>query len=60
MSQSHLTKFGFVFGPVEVTRICSAHGDAYVRVTTARQEIDIRVTPTGIIRLGRIIQRVKK
>lgn len=47
-----VTKHGFRFGPAEVTRIHSDdNGAVWIEVKSDRDEMKIRVTPTGIIRV---------
>lgn len=49
---SHLTEFGFQFGPALVERCCSLPGErVMVTVKTPRAELDIYVTRTGLIRV---------
>ncbi len=44
------TRFGFIYGPAHVERICDdkKHG-VYIAVITKREQMDIRVTPGGRI-----------
>ena len=49
---------GFIFGPATVSRIGDFGKWGYVlQVSTARQRVDIRVTPSGIIRVEQVITR---
>lgn len=45
------TEFGFVWGPVEVKRVTTHHGDAVIAVETNREIVYLRITPTGLIRV---------
>jgi len=52
------TQYGFIFGPATVTRVCDFGKFGCVfQVSTARQRVDIRVTPSGIIRVEQVITR---
>lgn len=44
------TRFGFDWGSAQVVRICDHHGQIILVVRTPRQELEIRVTPSGLIR----------
>jgi hypothetical protein len=47
----HFTDYGFVWGPAEVTRIHSTEsGYVVLEVMTNRANLQITVTPTGLIR----------
>jgi hypothetical protein len=47
-----LTKYGFRFGPAELTRLHSdQNGMVWIEVKTERQSMIIRVTKTGLIRI---------
>lgn len=50
---NRLTQFGFVFGPLEVTRLFDDKGSATIEVVTAKERLTIRVTPSGLIRSGK-------
>jgi hypothetical protein len=49
-----ITKFGFHYGPAKVTRSWSHKGHVGLEVHTGKQTLDIRITPTGLIRVGEI------
>ena len=52
------TQYGFIFGPAIVTRIAdSEKWGCVLEVSGARQRVEIRVTPSGQIRVGPIITR---
>ena len=55
-----ITQYGFTFGPCEVTRIASSdkHG-AWIEVRGERERIEIRVTKSGLLRVGPTIKRLK-
>lgn len=46
------TRFGFSWGPVKVERFTEHRGSVYLTLSTARQLVDVRVTPSGLIRIG--------
>lgn len=54
MNSSHKTtvnQFGFVFGPADITRTYSDDRlGVFLRVKTAKQELEIRVTNSGVIK----------
>lgn len=54
MNSSHKTtvnQFGFVFGPADITRTYSDDRlGVFLCVKTAKQELEIRVTNSGIIK----------
>jgi len=54
------TDYGFQFGPVEVTRIHSDDDNGWVvlDVKSAKQNIQIRVTKTGKIRMHTFGQEI--
>lgn len=55
------TQYGFRFHPLEVTRIASSDKwGCAIDVETPLQRIEIRATPTGILRVGPIIKKAKK
>ena len=50
-----LTQYGFRFGPMVVSRLVSDEGwGVLISIVTPRQAVDIRATPTGLIRIGDI------
>jgi len=58
VSKIENTQYGFIFGPATVTRICdSEKWGCVLEVSGARQRVEIRVTPSGQIRVGPIITR---
>jgi hypothetical protein len=47
-----VTKYGFKFGPAEVTRIHSDdNGAVWIEVKGARGAVQVRVTPSGLVRV---------
>jgi len=46
------TKYGFRWGPAEVVRASTHKGDVVLFVQGARQAVSIRVTPTGLVKVG--------
>ena len=53
----YTTQYGFVFGPATVTRICDGEMGSYIEVAGNRQRVEIRVTPSGLLRIGKVITR---
>jgi len=46
------TQYGFSWGPAEVTRICSdPKWGVIFQIKTAKESLEIRVTPKGFIRV---------
>jgi hypothetical protein len=53
-----ITPYGFKWGPVEVQRWCSDDkGGVVIGLITKRESVEIRVTPTGLIRVGAPVKR---
>jgi len=52
---TEITQYGFKMGPVEVQRICfdPKHG-AWIRVMGKVEDLEIRVTAGGRIRVGEV------
>jgi hypothetical protein len=46
------TNYGFIWGPVEVERSASTPNIWVLTLRTDRQMLEVRVTPTGLIRVG--------
>lgn len=61
MSTTSITQCGFTMGPATVTRI---HQDdklgAFLEVSGQRQRIEIRVTPSGLLRVSKVIKKARK
>jgi len=48
--ETYDTRFGFVYGPADVSRVCDhKRWGVYLAVTTERETMEIRVTPGGRI-----------
>ena len=45
------TRYGFKYGPAEVTRIHSDERGVWIEVKGARGSIKVRVTPSGLVRI---------
>lgn len=45
----YTTRFGFVYGAAEVSRLCDTRAGVFVAVTTERECMEIRITPGGRI-----------
>ena len=54
------TKFGFEWGPINVTRIAD-HGrfGVWVRIETGKESLEIRSTPKGSLRIEKTRKKVK-
>ena len=46
-----ITRYGFVYGAATVERAASHKGHVVVSIKTPRQQMHIRITPSGLIRL---------
>lgn len=44
-------QYGFEFGAAKVVRLTMINGHAVLLIETKRQELYVRITPTGFIRL---------
>jgi|DEB19_MinimDraft_3_1074340.scaffolds.fasta_scaffold126125_2 hypothetical protein len=54
----HETDYGFVWGPAEVTRLHSTeNGYVILEVMTKRANLQVTVTPTGLIRTHQTARR---
>jgi hypothetical protein len=51
------TNYGFIWGPVEVERSISTPNMWLLTLRTDRQILEVRVTPTGLIRVGAPVKR---
>lgn len=52
------TQYGFVWGPASITRACSdPKWGVIIDVTTPRQVLTVRVTPSGLIRVTAPVKR---
>ena len=49
-----LTRYGFRWGPATVSRACEHKGHVVLMIRGARQEVMVRVTPSGLIRVDKI------
>ncbi len=52
------TLYGFEFGPALVERLVQHKGYVVVGVKTQRQRLDITVTPSRLIRVGKPVQNL--
>ncbi len=53
-----ITQYGFTMGPCEVLRCFnSPRWGAVIDVQSKRQRVEIRVTPKGFLRIGKVITR---
>ena len=48
------TPYGFEFGVALVERACSYKGHVVIEITTPRKRVNIRVTPSGLIRIDKV------
>lgn len=48
------TRFGFTWGQVTVERTANIKGHRVLTVKTNRERVDLRVTPSGLIRVTRV------
>ena len=48
----HETQYGFVFGAATVERTASHKGHVIIAIKTPREQMHIRITPSGLIRIG--------
>jgi len=60
MTKTEITQYGFIWGPLEVRRLVSDNKfGVVIKLKTNKESIDVRITPSGLIRLEEII-KVKK
>lgn len=50
-------KYGFLWGPLLVTREAQDEHGVYLALETKRYRLEVRVTPSGFIRLGKLSKR---
>ena len=56
-----ITQYGFTMGSATVTRIHqSPKFGAFLEVSGQRERIEIRVTPSGLVRVSKVIKRASK
>ena len=46
-----ITQYGFEFGAAKVERAASYKGHVILHITTDRQRLEVRITPSGMIRV---------
>lgn len=54
------TQYGFKFQAALVERLASHKGYAFLGVRTAKQRLELTVTPSGLIRVGKITRNLEK
>jgi hypothetical protein len=58
---TEITQYGFTMGPAKVTRIhYTPKWGAFIEVSGHRERIEIRVTPSGLLRVGKVIKKAHK
>jgi hypothetical protein len=58
MEPIHVTDYGFLWGPVEIERSASHKGHVVLTMRSSKQILEIRVTPTGFIRVGKPVKKL--
>lgn len=54
------TSFGFDWGPMSIERVCSDDkGGVVIAVKSNKETVDIRVTPSGLMRISSVVKRSK-
>lgn len=51
---SQITQYGFQYGAAKVERFAQHKGYAVIGVTTPRSRMEIIVTPSGLLRIGKV------
>lgn len=59
MVKARATLYGFEFGPAVVERLAHDNGYVVVGVKTQRQRLDITITPSGLIRVGKPVRNLE-
>lgn len=54
------TRYGFEWGAAKVSRCASHKGHVVLTVVTPKERLDIRVTPSGLIKLDKGIEKLGK
>ena len=58
--EMHDTQYGFRYGSALVERCASQKGYVIVGVKTKRQRLEMTITPSGLIRVGKITKNLEK
>lgn len=48
------TPYGFRWGVTDISRACEHKGHIVLHITTPKQRLSVRVTPTGLIRVDAV------
>lgn len=51
MTRAIPTQYGFKWGAGEISRLCDHNGHVTMQVKTPLAAIDIRITPSGMVRI---------
>jgi hypothetical protein len=54
MSNGRITEYGFEFGAAKVERAWEHKGHVGLTIYTGKQLLNVRITPSGLIRVGEI------
>lgn len=54
------TRYGFRWGVLEVSRAAEHRGHRVITLRTDRERLDVRITPTGLIRIDGPVTKVKR
>lgn len=60
MAESKTTQYGFQYGAALVERYASHKGYVIVGIKTPKQRLELTVTPTGLIRVGKPVRNLEK
>jgi hypothetical protein len=53
MAEQEASKYGFRWGAVDVVRAATHKGYRFLLIETERQAVQIAITPTGFLRVGK-------
>jgi len=60
MTLLNQTLYGFIWGPLEIERCCSdPKWGVLITLSTDKEKIEIRSTPTGLLRVGKVEKKVE-
>lgn len=59
-AEAAITQYGFRFGAAQVERLASHKGYAIIGVKTPKKRLEITVTPSGLLRLSKVVRNLEK
>ena len=59
-AETQITQYGFRFGAAHIERLASYKGYVMVGLKTPKQRLELTVTPSGLIRIGKVVRNLEK